>query len=412
MSDRVSDISETAPWLTIIGLGEDGVEGLTSSARRALDAAEIIMAPPRHLALVEAVVTGGGEERKPRMIAWPVPFAEGVTQLLELRGARVVVLASGDPFWFGAGSVLAEKLHPGEWTAHPGASVFSLAAARLGWRLEQTTCLGLHAAPFARLRPHLAPGKRLVATLREGEAASELATYLTDIGFGDTLLHVLEALGGPRERLRAVKASAYDLDGVAHPVCVALEPQGPAIPLASGRPDDLFENDGQITKRPVRALTLSALAPRPGEHLWDIGGGSGSISIEWLMAEPSMRATIIEQNPTRAERIAANAARLGQDRLSIVTGKAPEALTGLDRPDAVFIGGGLSEALLDWLSNNLKGTRLVANAVTLESQALLTQSQVRHGGDLLRIEIAQTAAIGPKRGWKAAYPIVQWSVTL
>lgn len=395
------------PWLTIIGVGEDGPDGLTTASHAALKSAEIIMGPPRHLALLP----GGTAAR----IEWPVPFRDGIDRLLGLRGQRVVVLASGDPFWFGAGTVLANRLPVGEWRALPGRSSFSLAAAQMGWGLEATICLGLHAAPMTRLRPHLAPGQRIIALLRDGQAVRDLADYLQAQGFGASMLTVMQALGGASQSVSTTRADSLPDRGFSHPVCAAIlvAGDGAVLPLSSGREDDWFDHDGQISKRPVRALTLSALAPRAGQHLWDIGGGSGSVAIEWLLADPSLRATSIEPRPDRAERIAGNAARLGVDRLHVITGHAPAVLTDLDRPDAVFIGGGLSVALLDWLTGHLPaGTKVVANAVTLESEALLTQTQARLGGDLMRIEMASAAPLGPRRGWKSSYPITQWSHVL
>ena len=365
------------------------------------------MGPPRHLALLPEVAA--------QRVEWPVPFADGVMQLLALRGRDVVMLASGDPFWFGAGSVITRHLDPGEWRALPGVSTFSLAGAALGWALENTACLGLHAAPLTRLRPHLSPGSRIIALLRDGDAVRELADWLKDIGFGRSTLHVMQALGGPRARVRRAVADGFDLDDIAHPVCVglAVAGDGPAVGLASGRSDGIFESDGQITKRPMRALTLSALAPRHGEHLWDIGGGSGSIAIEWLLSHPSTSAATIEPRAERAARIGRNARQLGVDRLQVVTGKAPDALAGLNAPNAVFIGGGLSQEMLVWLRDNLRaGTRLVANSVTLESDALLTHWQAELGGDLLRVELAQVAPLGSRRKWQPSLPLIQWSVTL
>jgi len=365
------------------------------------------MGPPRHLALVDALVRGSDAECKP----WPVPFADGIPMLQAMRGQRVVVLASGDPFWFGAGGTLARHFGPSEWRAFPGASCFSLAAAELGWRLEATACLGLHAAPLAQVLVPLARGRPVIATLRDGAAVAELVGLLQETGFGESTVHVLEALGGPRQRCWQVRPETAWPADVAHPVCAAVFPDGPVWGLVAGGPDSLYLNDGQITKRPVRALTLSALAPRPGEHLWDIGGGSGSIAIEWLLSDPGLRATCVEKDPARAARIRDNAARLGVPRLKVVEGTAPGALDGLDHPQAVFVGGGLSEPLLDALAG-LGGTRVVANAVTLESEALLTRAQARFGGALLRIELAEAQPVGPRLGWKARYPIVQWSAVL
>ncbi|KUF12433.1 bifunctional cobalt-precorrin-7 (C(5))-methyltransferase/cobalt-precorrin-6B (C(15))-methyltransferase [Pseudoponticoccus marisrubri] len=395
-----------APWLTIIGLGEDGPDGLSPASRAALERAEIVMGPPRHLSLLPDLAA----ER----IDWPVPFADGVQQLMALRGRPVCVLASGDPFWFGAGSVLAGRLSPGEWRALPGLSSFALAASRLGWALDRTGCYGLHAAPLSRLRPSLAPEARMIVLLRDGAAVAELADLICDAGFGASRMVVMEALGGPRERITEAVAHALPATGFAHPVCAALEiaGDGAVLPLASGRPDSWFDSDGTMTKQPVRALTLSALAPRPGEHLWDIGGGSGSIAIEWLLSHASLRATCIEPRPDRLARIRANADRLGADRLQLVEGAAPAALEGLEAPDVVFVGGGLSQALLERLATLPAGTRIVANAVTLESEALLTQAQATLGGELMRIEIARATPLGPRRGWSAAYPVVTWSTVL
>ncbi|MGG7565112.1 precorrin-6y C5,15-methyltransferase (decarboxylating) subunit CbiE [Rhodovulum sp. DZ06] len=394
------------PWLTIVGMGEDGPDGLPPASRAALDAAEVIVAPPRHLSLLP--------ELSAERVEWPVPFVDGLALLEGFRGRRTVALASGDPFWFGAGSVIARRLGRAEWRAIPGPSSFALAAARLAWPLERCTVLGLHAAPLARLRPHLHPGARILCTLREGASVEALCETLCDAGFGASRIHALQALGGPREKIREGVAETFDAAGIAHPVLAAIEVAGPGepIPLASGRPDALFANDGQITKRPVRALTLSALAPRQGERLWDIGGGSGSIAIEWLLAHPTLQAVSVEPRADRAERIAANAAALGVDRLQVVHGAAPAALADLPAPDVVFVGGGLSAELLDTLVALPKGVRLVINAVTLESEAALAAAHAAHGGELLRIELARAAPIGPKRGWKSSYPVVQWSVTL
>jgi precorrin-6Y C5,15-methyltransferase (decarboxylating) len=406
MADPVPQVRQ-APWLTIIGIGEDGPDGLSAASRAALAQAELVIGPAQHLALLPAISC--------RTIEWPVPFADGIALLLAHRGQKVAMLASGDPFWFGAGSSITRNLSPDEWLAHPAPSTFSLAAARLGWPLQETACLGLHAAALEHLRPHLVAGGRILVLLRDGEAVVALATYLVTRGFGASRLHVMEALGGPRERIRSVRADALDISDIAHPVAVAVECAGggPTLPCVSGLPDDLFDHDGQITKQPIRALTLSALAPRPGETLWDIGAGSGSIGIEWLLAHPANRALAIEADEMRAERARANALALGADRLEIVIGAAPDALPEGPMPDAVFIGGGLSQGLLEALWARLPaGSRLVVNAVTLESEALLALWHGEKGGALLRLELAQAAPLGSRRGWRSSYPVVQWSVVL
>ncbi|WP_299699031.1 precorrin-6y C5,15-methyltransferase (decarboxylating) subunit CbiE [uncultured Tateyamaria sp.] len=398
------------PWLTIIGIGEDGVAGLSAASQAALAAADVIMGPQRHLDLVVNNPLNTSVPAGTNLIPWPVPFADGIAILASLRGQRVAVLASGDPFWFGAGSVIARSFGPDEWIALPGPSCFSLAAARLGWALETTTCLGLHAAHMARMRAHLARGVRLIVTLRDGNAVPALGSYLTAQGFGDSTLHVMEHLGGPQDRLTQHRADAIT-GTFEHPLCAAVEVagDGPALTSASGQADDTFQSDGQITKRPVRAITLSTLAPKPGEHLWDIGGGSGSIALEWLLAHPSTTATTIEPRADRAARIAQNALDFGLDhRLTVIEGAAPDALAGLKEPRAVFIGGGLSQPVLD--AALATSARLVVNAVTLEGEALLSAAQTNHGGELMRIALGHAAPLGPKRGWASAYPVVQWSL--
>ena len=386
------------PWLTILGIGEDGAAGLSEASRAALAAAKVIVGPPRHLALIP--------EASAERVEWPVPFADGLDLLESFRGRPTVALASGDPFRHGAGAAIARRFEPHEWTCHPAPSAFALAAARLGWAEESCVCAALHAAPLERLVPDLATGVRVIATLRDGGAAAALAAWLTGRGWGASTLTLLERLGGPSERVRTVRAEqgAPDCD---HPLMAAIEVagNGTVVPHASGRPDALFETDGQITKRPVRALALSALAPRPGEILWDVGAGSGSVGIEWLLSHSSLNAVAVEARADRAARIACNAATLGVERLRVVEGRAPEALMDLPAPDAVFVGGGLSEALLD----ALPGARVVAHAVTLESEALLTRIHAERGGSLLRVELSAPAPLGPKRGWRAAYPVTQWS---
>lgn len=384
------------PWLTIIGLGEDGPEALSPASRAALASAAAIFGGPRHLALASA-----GDRGHP----WPVPFDP--SPVLSHRGQPTVVLASGDPFWFGAGGSLMTHLTPGEWTSHPAPSTFQLAANRLGWRLEETLCLGLHAAPFARLRPVLGRGVRVICTLRDGAAVGELVRWLAENGHPNARLTVLERLGGPQERI--TRGLPTDLMGA--PVSAAIEATDPGLPRASGLPDELFRHDGQITKRPVRALTLSALAPRPDEVLWDIGAGSGSIGIEWLLAGGA-RVEALEADPARADRARGNVDAFGlSHRHRLHEARAPEGLAGLPSPDAVFIGGGASEALLTALWPLLpSGTRLVMNAVTLETEALMLDWSARHGGQLLKIDLSEPAAIGRKRGWRAALPILQWSV--
>lgn len=388
------------PWLSVIGLGEDGLAGLSVASRDALERAEIVFGAPRHLALADVGAKGQ---------VWPVPF--DLAPLLACKGQRVAMLVSGDPFWHGAGGSVAAHLSPAEWRAYPVSGVFSLVAARLGWRLEDVVCLGLHAAPFARLRAVLGRGVRVICTLRDADAVPALGAWLQKNGFAATRITVCEALGGPRERLRA----GTEWADIAAPVAVALDgadlPPDAGLPRCAGLPDDLFVHDGQITKRPVRALTLSALAPRAGLRLWDIGGGSGSVSVEWCLAGGV--AHCIEARSARAGNIRANAAAFGvAHRLDVTEGRAPVALAGLPAPDAVFIGGGGDAALYDHLWPMLPpGCRLVANGVTLETEAVLAGCHARFGGQLMRVDLAEATPLGGFRGWTAARPVVQWSVT-
>ena len=390
------------PWLTIIGMADDSAAALAPASRKALGEARAVIGGPRHLDLV-----GAGD----RGIAWPVPFS--LDPVLAQRGQPTVLLASGDPFWFGAGGSLTAHLRPGEWTCHPAPSTFSLVAGSLGWRMEEITCHGLHAAPYAQLRAVLSPLGRLICLLRDGAAPAELAAWLAAQGAGEAVLHVCERMGGPHQRIRQTTASGFDLTDVSAPVAMAVAlPADVGLPRASGLPDDCFAHDGQITRRPVRALTLSALAPRRGETLWDIGAGSGSISVEWCLAGGC--ATAFERRPDRAANIARNITDFGlSHRMALVEGPAIDQLADRPAPDAVFVGGGGTEALFDRLFTDLpSGTRLVANGVTLETEMLLARLHGEKGGSLLRIELAEAQPLGRMTGWQPARPVVQWSVTL
>ncbi|HXB80507.1 MAG TPA: precorrin-6y C5,15-methyltransferase (decarboxylating) subunit CbiE [Bradyrhizobium sp.] len=387
------------PWLTIIGIGEDGLSGLSDASRKALARAETVFGGERHLALASI-----GDRGR----CWPAPFQTDC--VLSCRGRPTAVLASGDPFWHGVGAVLAEQLNRSEWIAHPAPSTFSLAAARLGWRLESVICLGLHAAPFACLLPHLAHGERIICLLRDGEAGVALAKWLTAQGWGHSQLWTLAALGGKRESITQHRADSYDGDPAADLLAIALEAKGfGGLPRSSGHADSLFVHDGQITRRPMRALALSALAPRPGERLWDIGAGSGSISVEWALCGGS--AIAIEARKDRAENIRKNATAFGlANRIAVVEGTAPGVLGDLKTPQAVFIGGGLDLAMFDGLWPLLEvGARLVAHAVTLETDALLSELHRLHGGELMRLEIAHAGKLGRYRSWEMERSVVQWS---
>ncbi|TWB14380.1 precorrin-6Y C5,15-methyltransferase (decarboxylating) [Rhizobium sp. ERR 1071] len=326
-----------------------------------------------------------------------------------------MVLASGDPFFYGVGATLSRHIPAAEMTVIPAPSSFSLAASRLGWPLQETTVLSLHGRSIDLIRPHLHSGRKILALTSDGKGPAELAALLRSSGFGPSELTVLEALGGPYEKVSRETAASFSLSGINDLNICGVEVKAEAgariLPLSAGLADELFEHDGQITKREIRAMTLSALAPRYGELLWDIGAGSGSIGIEWMLADPSLRVIAIEASVERAARIRRNAANFGVPGLTVVEGEAPAALTGLPAPDAIFIGGGGSDAgVLEAAIGQLKsGGRLVANAVTTEMEVLLLAEQARRGGSLIRIDIARAAPVGRMTGWRPAMPVTQWS---
>jgi len=394
-------------WLSIVGIGEDGAEGLSPIARGLVEDAEIVFGGKRHLELAKSLIRGAARP-------WPSPFDGAVPEVLAHRGRQVCVLASGDPNWFGIGALLAKHVDPAETLSVPSPSAFSLAAARLGWALPEITIVSLHGRQLDLIRPHLHSGARVLALTSDGEGPAALARLLAETGFGSSKLTVLEALGGPHEQIRVATAGGFDLRDVDALNTVAIEVEAAlgarVIARAPGLADNLFEHDGQITKHEIRAITLSSLAPRRGELLWDIGAGSGSVSIEWMLADASLRAMAIETQPERAARIRRNAAAFGVPGLEIVEDKAPMALQNLPQPDAIFIGGGASDdGVLDIAIASLKpGGRLVANAVTLETEALLIARHASLGGELTRIAISRASPVGEKSGWRSAMPVTQW----
>jgi precorrin-6Y C5,15-methyltransferase (decarboxylating) len=394
-------------WLSIVGIGEDGVDGLSAVARGLISGAEIVFGGKRHLALASSLIRGAARP-------WPSPFERAAEEVLAHRGRQVCVLASGDPFHYGVGTVLARRIEPQETLVVPAPSVFSLAAARLGWALPETTLVSLHGRMLDLVRPHLQPGARVLALTSDGAGPLALARLLTQAGFGRSRLAVLEALGGPRERVRRTTAAQFDLTDVNDLNIVALEvaaaPGARIIARAAGLADAMFEHDGQITKREIRALTLSSLAPRRGELLWDVGAGAGSVAIEWMLADPSLRAIAIEARADRAARIRRNAGALGVPGLDVIEGEAPAALAKIPRPHAIFIGGGASDpGVLDKAVAALEPRgRLVVNAVTLETEALLIARHAELGGELIRIALARTDVVGSKTCWRPALPVTHW----
>ncbi|MCJ2051304.1 precorrin-6y C5,15-methyltransferase (decarboxylating) subunit CbiE [Methylobacterium sp. J-070] len=397
----------STPWLSIVGIGEDGRAGLTATAAAALDAARVVYGGRRHLALVGPL----DAETRP----WPSPIHDAYADILARRGEPTCILATGDPFHYGIGAEIVRLVPPAEIRTFPSPSAFSLACARLGWPLAECGLVTLHGRALARIVPHLQPGARLLALSWDGSTPSAIAALLCARGFGVSTLTVLEAMGGPREQVRSCRADALDLGAVdpLNTVAIAVAGPGPALPLTPGLDDALFENDGQLTKSEIRALTLAALRPHPGRYLWDIGAGAGSVGIEWMLRHPSMHATAVEARPDRAERVRRNAEALGVPDLTVVTGAAPEALAGLPAPDAVFIGGGVSEPglLAAALAALPTGGRCVANAVTLQGEAVLLTAFSEHGGSLRRFSVERASPVGGLHGWRPAMPVTQWAWT-
>jgi precorrin-6Y C5,15-methyltransferase (decarboxylating) len=403
--------SQPRRWLSIVGIGEDGVDGLSPVARRLVADAELVIGGTRHLALADPLINS-------RRLSWPSPIGDILPEIEKARGRPVAVLASGDPFHYGVGDLLMGAVPADETLCLPQPSSFSLAASRLGWSLQGVTPVSLHGRALEGIIRHLQPGAHILALAWDGDTPAKLAALLNARGFGESKLTVLERMGGPGERIH--HATAKDFVGKVEPLnTIALEVVGPAssaLSLAPGLDDSLFEHDGQLTKRDVRAVTLAALAPRQGELLWDVGLGAGSIAIEWLLRHPSLKAIGIEEGAERAARAARNAAALGTPDLEIVHGAAPAALASLPAPDAVFVGGGLGDSgLFDAVWAALKpGGRLVANAVSLGSEATLIGLFQQHGGELTRLEIAKSGPAGRSGQvfvWRPAAPIIQWRVT-
>jgi precorrin-6B C5,15-methyltransferase / cobalt-precorrin-6B C5,C15-methyltransferase len=393
-------------WLAVVGVGEDAFDGLSPAARALLAQASFVVGGRRHLTLAGTL--------KAETYAWPSPIENALDVIEARRGTSVCVLASGDPFFFGVGAMLARRFAASEMIVAPAPSAFSLVAARLGWSQQDCALLSLHGRPLEAIIPHLHQGAKILALSWDETTPGKLAALLKERGMGRSRVTVCEAMGGGRERVRTAQAQGFSLCDIAMLNTIALDvvadPGARILPRTAGLPDDWFEHDGQITKRDIRAITLSALAPGRGETLWDIGAGSGSIAIEWMLLDPANRAVAVEKDAERARRIVRNSLSFGVPHLAVVTGEAPAALEALPRPDAIFLGGGASaptmiERSFDALPS---GGRLVVNAVTLETQALCIAQRARHGGDLVQIAVAQAEPLGRFTGWRPAAPIVQW----
>ncbi|MBE1462444.1 precorrin-6y C5,15-methyltransferase (decarboxylating) subunit CbiE [Kibdelosporangium phytohabitans] len=385
--------------VTVVGIGAEGWDGLTAVARQALSAADVVLGSRRQLDLLPPVVTA---ER----VAWPSPMMPAVPGLLaEHQGRDLCVLASGDPMFYGIGS----KLGPARVLTYP--SSVSLACARLGWAQQDVEVVSVVGRPVELVNARVHPGRRLLVLSANGDTPAQVAALLTKRGYGASELTVLEMLGDARENL--VTGTASQWQGSSDPLnVIAVECRGSRLlPNVPGLPDDAYESDGQLTKREVRAVTLSRLTPVPGQLLWDVGGGAGSVAIEWSRVHPSCRAIAVERDPVRAERIGRNARELGVPGVEVVTAEAP--VDGLDTPDAIFIGGGLTaDGMVEWALAALRpGGRLVVNAVTVESEAVVARWHARLGGDLVRISISRGSPVGGFTGWRPLMPVTMWTVS-
>lgn len=391
-------------WLTVIGIGEDGLEGLGGEARRALGAAEVIFGGKRHLAFLTPDI-------KAERIAWPSPFSAAEQLLLARRGRRACVLASGDPMFYGIGATLTRWVQPKEMHVIPAPSSYALAAARLAWPLQEVATLSIHGRPLEILNAHLFPGARLLILSNDGGSPAAIARLLCARGFELSEVTALEHLGGPQEQRCDSLARDWKIERAADLNIVAVTCRSETgarsySPLA-GLADDAYETDGQLTKRDVRAVTLAHLAPLPGQLLWDVGAGSGSIGIEWMRSHPSCRCIAVEADAGRQQIIRRNANALGVPGLQLIAGEAPAALHGLEAPDAVFIGGGVTDnGVLQHCWEALRtGGRLVANAVTLQSESLLINWRQHIGGSLTRLTVEHAKPLGGFDTWRSALPV-------
>ena len=397
-------------WLSIIGIGEDGIDGLSAAAKTLVAGAALVVGGRRHLDLIAPLIAG-------RALPWKSPIEDTLFDILAARGKAVCILASGDPFHYGVGTMLMQHVDADEMLCLPQPSSFSLAAVRLGWTLQDTALVSIHGRPMGRILRELQHHRRILALAWDGATAMRLAQTLIERGFGQSRLHLMQALGGPDEAVETVCAAA--LEGrETHPLTiigidVLADAGARQIHFAGGYPDDWFEHDGQMTRREMRAVVLSALQPLAGQRLWDIGGGAGSIAIEWLLRHLSLAAICFEKDTARCQRIARNAATFGVDNLVVIEGEAPAALVGQPAPDAIFIGGGTSDAALMeacWLALR-PGGRLVANAVTIEGAERLAHCQRAYGGELIRLSIERLEPVGAFHAFKPSMPVAQWAVT-
>ena len=395
--------------VTVVGIGDDGWDGLTETARAALQQAPMIVGSTRQLGLLPEL----GVRRQPL----PSPLLSQLDDLVA-SNPGLCLLASGDPMLHGLGATLARRLGAGRLRVLPAVSSVALACARLGWAGHEVDVVSLVSRPVEVVLPAVQPGGRAIVLCRDGGTPAALARLLAGRGWGDSELTVLEHLGGEAEQVTGpVRATAMGDGRHADLAVVALVGvpgrEAVVLPRIPGLPDDAYESDGQLTRREARALALAALAPGPGQLLWDVGAGSGSIGIEWMRVDARCRAVAVERRQDRAERVRRNATNLGVPDLEVVCGNAPEVLSGLPGPAAVFVGGGVTaDGLLETCWERLEpGGRLVAHAVTIESEAVLHRWQRAVGGHLARLAASHAGPLGGFTAWRPALPVTQWQVT-
>lgn len=397
-------------WLTILGVGDNGLDSLSGEALKHFEKAEVIIAPSR---VLDVINTGDRET-----IPWTFGVKETIAFIEGRRGQPTTILATGDPMHFGIGATLRRYFSANEMLVVPSPSGFSLAGAKMGWALQDVAMISLHGRAVACLHPYILPGKRIISLTSNARTLREAAKALSDRGYGRSQMTLLEHIGGVSEKMTTLSAdellvgdhSFMDFNMLA--IEVSESPETRILPTIAGLPDDAFVHDGQLTKREVRAATLAFLQPVPGQTLWDVGAGCGSVSIEWMRAAPGAKACAIEQSSERCAMILENANKLGVPKIEIIEGEAPDGLEELANPHAVFIGGGLtSKGMFDACWSRLPaGGRLVANAVTVESEAMLLDLYKKYGGELTRIQVSRAEPVGRFSGWKPSMPVTIWSI--
>ncbi len=393
------------PWITIIGINQDDIGTFNKLAIKALSESVTILGVERHIKILQ--------HHKEKCRKLPMPIEKTILFLKKNRGKKIVLLVSGNAFWHGLGNLISIEFRRDEWHCFQAPSSFSLASAEMGWNMEKVLFFGLHAKKNEIIRQFIAPEVKFIILLKDGKSVKKLTDYFTINGFGESKFTILESLGYENFRKRNIIAKKNKITKINHPVCVAIETKGDGlvIPKNSGKPDQFFENDGQFTKQNIRAITMSALSPKPFEHLWDLGSGSGSISIEWLLSDKTTMASAVEKNKNRSKFIERNCEKFGIDRINILNDDMNKVYRKLKKPDAIFIGGGFDETFFNKVWNYIpKNTRIVVNSVTIETESCITNLFNTYGGSLTRIEISDIKTIGKRHSWSRNYPIVQWKI--